>query len=1354
MLNMGVPLSLSLSLMWLLLSFANCSHFRGGSISWKPTSNPSQIEISHQMAWRRSYSSSSYCDDTKIANGGLIALSANLYCREGCNSTSSISTMRGKCIAFSAGEDWSLGEGSFLFTVPTPGIQYTFRLEGCCWQSLSNGASSGSMRMTLTADLQPRSDTGVINSSPVVTMTPVVRLLAGCQHSLRIPVIDADGDIVRCRFPTSNSTNECGKLCDGLAGSTIDTDTCVFNYNSTSGTGTYGVSVQIEDFAVTAPTAVLSSVPVQFLIIVFYDSLSCDDAPSFVDPTPPEASCHVVTSTFTKTIVARTKNAAHSVTKIFLMGPTGITKTSLAPYGSSGREWSISVTWSPTSNQAGYHLVCFNAEINSKLSSSMICIDLMKGTPPSIKQNCLTPSSDVIMGPNITFKMCFDRKIMRPTTDKFMIIYHSNGTEANRFNITDPNIAIFSTAVDRTVTVTWGGSSGSDILGVGQYYILLEAGSVAAPPLSCLADWPGITQPFYWNFTVVDSTPPTLSFTSNPTQVNDNETFSMTWTVSEPLSVERCNLTTPSSSSIVNCRGSFTQNNLVAGNYSISIEIEDLNGNKAGPFDHQWVVTDVTPPSLTFVTNPSLTKSNASITWTLSEPVASSKCTVTFPNGTVVNETCNDQWEAIDLPRGTYQISIVLVDAAGNIGGAFRHTWTNIDVTPPILTFRRKPRRSLSKANITWVTNEEADGVCEVQGPSSFYRSVVCDKAWSEDYLPEGNFILNVTVYDRSLNMAGPFQHKWYNRDVKPPELKLTSTPYCDKSYDNASLTWTFNEDATSTCLIKTSLGTEFAVCDKSWSGTFLPEGNVTIEINARDKSRNSAPSFSYTWYNKDITPPVLTFTRNGALTINDATITWSVNEPASANCTLTTPFTTSVFSCDSGSWSGSSLQGGVYELSIRLLDLGNNSAGPYVHKWRNVDTIRPKMTFTKTPSRTYSNATIQWGVSEPVNGSCEIRGPSNFYRNVSCDRSWVGLNLPPGSFTLSIMVIDTSGNIGGPSSHTWINEDVTPPSLQWVGSTPSQTNGSIMLSWTTDEAVTSLCTVHSPVKATDVSCNNKWVGTELRHGEYSLTVKMVDGSGNKAEAVHRWNNTALELVFEVILTLSNVKVTNFTNKTSPEYTKLETESQTGLENFYQQKVDNFKAVHIRDINVFSKPTRQKRSTTSTGSQVIVDHDVVLGGNNMSTGAAALSKTLSTLSTGGSTINIGGSTASFANVTLLLDKRASNVTFSKDSSTCEISQLYVKCGLREYCDEATGMCVTNAKPDNNGMILSIGLGVSGLVVLLLTTIIVVLFYLRKKAEQHKKRQQIENDEKKRFEKPVETITFPPQVMYKPYKYWQ
>lgn len=87
-----------------------------------------------------------------------------------------------------------------------------------------------------------------------------------------------------------------------------------------------------------------------------------------------------------------------------------------------------------------------------------------------------------------------------------------------------------------------------------------------------------------------------------------------------------------------------------------------------------------------------------------------------------------------------------------------------------------------------------------------------------------------------------------------------------------------------------------------------------------------------------------------------------------------------------------------------------------------SVDTIRPRVTFTKIPSKTYSNATIQWNVSEPVNGSCEIRGPANFYRNVSCNGNWVGVNLPPGSFTLGVTLIDTSGNVGGPSRHQWIN--------------------------------------------------------------------------------------------------------------------------------------------------------------------------------------------------------------------------------------------------------------------------------------------------------------------------------------------
>ncbi|XP_061188491.1 uncharacterized protein LOC133196641 [Saccostrea echinata] len=1333
-----------------LMSFVTCSHFRGGSISWKPTSSPQQIEISYQMAWRRTYSGAS-CDDSKISSQGLITVDGKLYCRTGCNTQ--ISSMHGKCIAYSSSENWSLGEGTFTFTLPTPGINYVFRMEQCCWQTLTTGASSKNVRMTMTANTAPRVDTGVINSSPVVTMAPIIRLLYNCPHTFRIPVIDADGDIVRCRFSSGSDTDECGYLCNGLSGSTIDKDTCMFSYNTTR-TGTFGVHVQIEDFSTTAPATVLSSVPLQFLIVVFDDPLKCTDAPIFVDPTPTEGSCYVVSNTFTKILVARTTSASHTITKLSIMGPVGIGKSSLSPYGSSGREWSITVTWTPTQSQSGLHLLCFNAEINNKLTSSMICVDLLKGTPPAIEltKGCLTPLREIEDKLTNTLKMCFNRKFVRPTSEKFLIIHHTNGTVAHKLNLTDPAVASFPDSGGREVTVTLGGSPDSIILPTGEYYVLVESGAVAADSFSCTTDWTGISQPFFWNFTVVDLSPPVLNFTSTPSQKNSDEMYIMTWTVNEALSVEQCNLTTPTGASVVSCSKSFSSQ-LAPGNYVISIDIEDLSGNKAGPYTHQWVINDMTPPNLSFTLNPSLTKSNASITWNASEPVASSSCIITYPNTTKTNELCDGQWEAVDLPRGSYQISITLVDLVGLQGGPFLHTWTNIDVTPPILTFRRKPRRSLSKANITWVTNEVASGVCEIEGPS-FYRSVVCDKGWSEDYLPEGNFVLNVTVYDESLNMAGPFQHKWYNRDVKPPELKFTNTPHCHKSTDNATITWTFNEFATSTCVITTSVQRQvFPGCDGSWNGIFLPEGNVTLEITARDKSRNSAPTYKYTWYNKDVTPPVLTFTRIDVLTINDAKITWSVNEPVSTTCTLTTPNNKEVFLCNSGTWSGSSMQGGNYKLSIITVDLGNNTAGPFVHNWRNVDTIRPRLAFSKAPSRTYSNATITWAVTEPVNSSCVVNGPANFYRKSSCDGGWRGMLLPPGSYKLVISVTDSSGNFGGPYVYRWINEDVTPPSLQWTGIPSLKTAGSMMLSWTTNEEVTSVCTVQSPVQVREVSCNNKWVGTELRNGEYSLTVNMVDGSGNKAQAIHQWNNTVKELVYEIVLTLSNVNVNDVANKTSLEYTKLVAESQTALENFYRSKVNNFKSIHIKDIIVVPKTVRRKRSTRSL-SDISVEHDVVIDGDNKTASTAALSKTLSNLSSGGNSINIGGSTTSFSNVTLMTNDRTENVTFTRQTRACEIAQLYVTCSIREYCNEDLGMCVSMYLPDNNGMILSIGLGVSAAVVFILVTVIISLFYLRKKQEEEKGSREMVNEKKTKFEQPVTAFAYTPQIIYKPFKYWQ
>ena len=81
-----------------------------------------------------------------------------------------------------------------------------------------------------TVNLNPRPDSGLINSSPVSASAPIHYLIQGCPYSLPIHVDDPDGDEVRCRFGANPS--ECGDICLALPGATVtsvSTDRTVCN---------------------------------------------------------------------------------------------------------------------------------------------------------------------------------------------------------------------------------------------------------------------------------------------------------------------------------------------------------------------------------------------------------------------------------------------------------------------------------------------------------------------------------------------------------------------------------------------------------------------------------------------------------------------------------------------------------------------------------------------------------------------------------------------------------------------------------------------------------------------------------------------------------------------------------------------------------------------------------------------------------------------------------------------------------------------------------------------------------------------------------------------------------------------
>ena len=54
----------------------------------------------------------------------------------------------------------------------------------------------------------------------------ILRVPYGCQSEIVIPVVDADDDVVKCRWSTGS---ECVSICGALPNATIDSVSCVYN---------------------------------------------------------------------------------------------------------------------------------------------------------------------------------------------------------------------------------------------------------------------------------------------------------------------------------------------------------------------------------------------------------------------------------------------------------------------------------------------------------------------------------------------------------------------------------------------------------------------------------------------------------------------------------------------------------------------------------------------------------------------------------------------------------------------------------------------------------------------------------------------------------------------------------------------------------------------------------------------------------------------------------------------------------------------------------------------------------------------------------------------------------------------
>ncbi|CAF0820431.1 unnamed protein product [Adineta ricciae] len=509
---------------WITLysSLINGSHFRGGTMSWRPVSktplgNMVTIQIRQRWSWRLSAVA---CNQAIIAQQYPIGDPSVLYCTSGnCNFWRVPVTTQTYCIDFNTGIDVSYGEKYDRVSLPV-GVQFSIAFSSCCWfASLVAGANSPWSVVTRISTI--RRPDGYINSSPSAAVMPIVYKEVGVKHVYVVQMTDNDGsDVLKCRWASRrnnmNSYDECGGVCFGVPGAILIEDNCTIIFTLTKIRIYVAVALQIEDYYDKTSMTPMSSTPVQFLFYSYQPSSVCTTPPKvYSGRSNYDCVSASVGSMVTKDILVNIGCVNKTIIDFITSIPTGMTKGPIRNRTAS--VFSMTLSWTPTDNQRGPQSCCIVAVDNTHIQSNQLCITyLVDPDAPRFVGSSAWPVGTIYENQTI-FSIESTKPIRRPSRVQNSVIRfydaQSNSLVKSFDCVTSSQVTYSNTKITidfQTAPWTRGHS----------YYVTLDEGvAVMAGASSCSPPSAPITSSKFWTFYIWDP-----SVTEEPVENNTSTT--------------------------------------------------------------------------------------------------------------------------------------------------------------------------------------------------------------------------------------------------------------------------------------------------------------------------------------------------------------------------------------------------------------------------------------------------------------------------------------------------------------------------------------------------------------------------------------------------------------------------------------------------------------------------------------------------------------------------------------------------------------------------------------------------------------------------------------------------------------
>ncbi len=588
---------------------------------------------------------------------------------------------------------------------------------------------------------------------------------------------------------------------------------------------------------------------------------------------------------------------------------------------------------------------------------------------------------------------------------------------------------------------------------------------------------------------VVDQAAPTVTISglTSPTRFTTSQTATIAASDNVAIASQTCRL---DSGPITGCTTSYSTGVLTAGSHTITVAATDTAGNVAT--QTATIVVDLTAPALSIsgVTSPTASGASQTATITAGDNLALSTVTCRVDSGATTS-CIGGSYATGALSAGSHTITAIATDTAGN---QTTQTATSIvDQTAPSVAISglTSPTNSSTSQNATIAASDNIAIATQTCGLDSG-ANTACTTSFATGALTAGSHTITVIATDTSGNVTT--QTATIVVDQTAPSISISglTSPTRFTTSQTATITRSDNVAiASQTCRLNS--GTPLA-CTTSFATGTLTVGTNTITVVATDTSGNvttqtativvdqTSPSVAIT----GLTSP----TSSGAS--QTATITASDNIAiATQTCRLDSGANTA---CTT-SYATGALTAGSHSITVIATDTSGNVTTQTATIV--VDQTAPSVSISglTTPTNSTASQTATITRSDNVaiaSQTCRLDSGAT----TPCTTSYATGVLSPGSHTITVVAIDTSGN-STPQTAT-IVVDQTAPTVAISGlTTPTNSTASQTATITRSDNIaiaTQTCRLDSGAAT---PCTTSYATGTLAEGSHTITVVVTDTAGN-----------------------------------------------------------------------------------------------------------------------------------------------------------------------------------------------------------------------------------------------------------------